>query len=477
MVSAKDLETELETDLDSMLSRKAPGASRTCINRLTTLCVANVEVHRPLLIAMVYLLIQETQFEAILIPKIHARFRETPNTHKLGVLYVIDSATRGWLLQARANKQDLSRPASDGTYVAAVHRVTQLLPGLMRAMNECAPDDQKEKIRKLLDIWDAGKTFPAEILQNCRQGLTPQPHTSIPCARSEGSRRLHPLTAYTPAEKHHAGLSPSLLEKPCADGLSPAQRHQPACGPEAAGPVEHRGTSAPGGVGSIFHQKAAVLPDHAALWVSTSAALIMSQLAYLLKSGQPLSSQSKVAQWTGKDAETATSSVGSGPCLELPLQRRCGVDLRRSALNNPNDYAAEIGDPSMTLAHAEADRRRRAAATCSSDGRPIQPGQYVERVESGVDTGARRNVIRNHVQTREGGHSAFMRYRPNSARRDSQDHNERTGNPASRDEQDQGQDVMPLLLPGTKTPSNDPHMSRRKRRRRSYRSRLQKPAN
>ena len=215
----------------------------------------------------------------------------------------------------------------------------------------------QEKIRKLLDIWDAGKTFPAEILQNCRQGLTPQPHTSIPCARSEDSRRLHPLTAYTPAEKHHAGSSTSLPEDPPVDILSPAQRHQPACGPEAPGPVEHRDTSAPGGVGSISHQNTAVLPDHAALWISTLAPSIMSQLAYLLKSGQPWSSQSEVAQWTGKDAETATCSVGSGSGLELPLQ------VSKSTQTNIGGVSSDIHDSSVDAASISIQATRTAPTT------------------------------------------------------------------------------------------------------------------
>ncbi|TQV90177.1 hypothetical protein IF1G_11176 [Cordyceps javanica] len=118
------LEYGLKSDLESMLSRKAPGASRSRINRLTTLCVANVEV-------------------PVLIPLLHAHFRKTPDTHKLSVLYVIDSVVRAWLLQARARNQDVSRPAPDGTHVAAVRRVTDLLPGLMRDMIQCAPDDQK----------------------------------------------------------------------------------------------------------------------------------------------------------------------------------------------------------------------------------------------------------------------------------------------------------------------------------------------
>lgn len=160
------------------------------------------------------------------------------------------------------------------------------------------------RIRKLLDIWEMGKTFPAESLENWRQGLTPQPHTATPCARSpevvsEGSLRFHPSSAHMPAMQHH--------------------------------------------VESSTTQNTAFLADPAPLW---------SQPAYLLKSGQPWPSESKVAvcawvkpldlaRWTGKDAETATYSAGGGSHLELPLQSRCGIDLGLSDSNNSNEDAAE----------------------------------------------------------------------------------------------------------------------------------------
>ncbi|TQV90007.1 hypothetical protein IF1G_11330 [Cordyceps javanica] len=299
------LEYGLKSDLESMLSRKAPGASRSRINRLTTLCVANVEV-------------------PVLIPLLHAHFRKTPDTHKLSVLYVIDSVVRAWLLQARARNQDVSRPAPDGTHVAAVRRVTDLLPGLMRDMIQCAPDDQKVrthnpycypfgKIIKLLDIWKIGKTFPAENLRIWRQGLTVLPHTAVHCARStevvsEGSRRFPPSSACTSATQHHAE-SPTTLYRsalPVTGIPGPAQRHRPTCPPETLATAGQHGASTPGAIASIAPRNTGTPPDHAALWAS--------------KSGQLGSSDSEVAQRTGKDAETGTCGVGGGPCLELTLQ-------------------------------------------------------------------------------------------------------------------------------------------------------------
>lgn len=60
----------------------------------------------------------------------------------------------------------------------------------------------------------------------------------------------------------------------------------------------------------------------------------MSQLAYFLKSSQSWSSQSEVAQWTGKDAETATCSVGSGSYFELPLQVSKGTQMNIVAVSS-----------------------------------------------------------------------------------------------------------------------------------------------
>ncbi|KAL2810233.1 hypothetical protein BJX63DRAFT_402808 [Aspergillus granulosus] len=144
---------ELDNYLQSMLALKAPGVSGSKINSITSLCTANV------------------QNESVLIQKIYTHFKKAPGTHKLGVLYVVDSVTRQWVDAARKAGQPSGSAAPDGTFAAGVNRVTELLPVLMSDIINNAPDDQKEKIKKLVDIWERGYTFPAPMLASFKQKL------------------------------------------------------------------------------------------------------------------------------------------------------------------------------------------------------------------------------------------------------------------------------------------------------------------
>lgn len=71
-------------------------------------------------------------------------FKRTPATHKLGVLYVIDSVSRQWLERTGMSAQDLAATSvSDGTFAAGVSRMTELLPVMMNDLIQSAPEDQK----------------------------------------------------------------------------------------------------------------------------------------------------------------------------------------------------------------------------------------------------------------------------------------------------------------------------------------------
>ncbi|KAK8133986.1 hypothetical protein PG984_005998 [Apiospora sp. TS-2023a] len=117
---------ELEAGLNAMLGLKPPGVSGSQIKNLTALCVDNV------------------QSESVLIQKIFTHFKKTPGTHKLGVLYVVDSVTRRWVEHAKQQGQPINSSATDGTYAAGVHRVTELIPVLMNDILQSAPAEQKE---------------------------------------------------------------------------------------------------------------------------------------------------------------------------------------------------------------------------------------------------------------------------------------------------------------------------------------------
>ncbi|KAL7623964.1 hypothetical protein AAE478_005521 [Parahypoxylon ruwenzoriense] len=142
---------ELEAGLNAMLSLKPPGVTGSRIQSLTSLCVENV------------------QSESVLIQKIYTHFKKAPATHKLGVLYVVDSVTRRWVDHAKQQGQSINSSAKDGTYAAGVHRVTELLPVLMNDILQNAPGEQKEKIKKLIDIWEKGQTFPLAMIESFKQ--------------------------------------------------------------------------------------------------------------------------------------------------------------------------------------------------------------------------------------------------------------------------------------------------------------------
>ncbi|KAI4148548.1 MAG: hypothetical protein L6R39_002760 [Caloplaca ligustica] len=132
---------------------KAPGVSGSKISSITQLCNANI------------------QSESVLIQKIYTHFKKAPGTHKLGVLYVVDSVTRSWVEQARKAGQQPSPSAAYGTYGAGVYRVTELLPMLMTDITNTAPEDQKARIKKLVDIWERGNTFPNDMLTTFKEKL------------------------------------------------------------------------------------------------------------------------------------------------------------------------------------------------------------------------------------------------------------------------------------------------------------------
>ncbi|KAI4284328.1 MAG: hypothetical protein L6R38_001483 [Xanthoria sp. 2 TBL-2021] len=149
---------ELDAILQSMLTMKAPGVSGSKINSITQLCNANI------------------QSESVLIQKIYTHFKKAPGPYKLGVLYVVDSVTRSWVEQARKAGQQPSASAAYGTYGAGVYRVTELLPMLMSDISNSAPEDQKARIKKLIDIWERGNTFPNEMLSSFKEKLDAPAH-------------------------------------------------------------------------------------------------------------------------------------------------------------------------------------------------------------------------------------------------------------------------------------------------------------
>lgn len=99
------------------------------------------------------------------------QFQDSAATHKLGVLYVVDAVARQWVEKAKSAGQAVSKSAARGTFASGVQLIRDVLPVLMNNLVQSAPDNQKEKISKLLDIWQRGQTFPAEMLAKFKQQL------------------------------------------------------------------------------------------------------------------------------------------------------------------------------------------------------------------------------------------------------------------------------------------------------------------
>lgn len=144
---------ELGTQLQSLQALKPPGITPTKIKAITQICVDNI------------------QSESVIVQKIVQQFQNSAATHKLGVLYVVDAVARQWVEKAKAAGQAVSKNASPGTFASGVQLVRDVLPVLMGNLVQSAPDTQKEKISKLLDIWERGQTFPRDMLAGFKQLL------------------------------------------------------------------------------------------------------------------------------------------------------------------------------------------------------------------------------------------------------------------------------------------------------------------
>ncbi|KAH8631804.1 hypothetical protein IG631_13487 [Alternaria alternata] len=136
---------ELGTQLQSLQALKPPGVTPTKIKAITQLCVDNIQIAQQL--------------------------QNSVATHKLGVLYVVDAVARQWVERAKQAGQTVSKHAAQGTYASGVQMMRDVLPAMMHNLIQSAPETQKEKISKLLDIWERGQTFPLDMLAGFKQQL------------------------------------------------------------------------------------------------------------------------------------------------------------------------------------------------------------------------------------------------------------------------------------------------------------------
>lgn len=190
---------ELATQLQSLQALKPPGVTPSKIKAITQICVDNI------------------QSEHHIVQKIVQQFQNSAATHKLGVLYVVDAVARQWVEKAKAAGQAVSKSAASGTFASGVQLIRDVLPVLMTNLVQSAPDNQKEKISKLLDIWQRGQTFPSNMLATFKQlvnggqnNVPPSPAT-LPNGNGNGvAQAFAGQTNQQPAPPHAQAQTPQM---------------------------------------------------------------------------------------------------------------------------------------------------------------------------------------------------------------------------------------------------------------------------
>ncbi|KAI5841915.1 hypothetical protein DFP73DRAFT_574143 [Morchella snyderi] len=196
---------ELENALQAMLVTKPPGVSGSKINQITEISAKNV------------------QSESVIIGKLYTHFKKCPGTHKLGPLYVVDSVARKYLDLAKKSQQPVSAEAPDGTYGAGVYRITQLLPSLMNdILQHAPPEENKDKIEKLVAIWERSSTFPPEVLMEIKQRIA-----SSPMSQAYSQNSTTPTGSPPPHLQSLNGQMQAFPQYPMSQPQQPQNQAQP----------------------------------------------------------------------------------------------------------------------------------------------------------------------------------------------------------------------------------------------------------
>ena len=106
--------------------------------------------------------------EPWLMQKVIEYSRSSPETHKLGSLYIIDSIGRAFLEQARARDDYIKATAKEGSCAHAVYTLGEAIQELLGNAISKSSDDHREKIRTLIDIWDRSGLFQKGYLNAVR---------------------------------------------------------------------------------------------------------------------------------------------------------------------------------------------------------------------------------------------------------------------------------------------------------------------
>ncbi|KAK9239727.1 hypothetical protein V1525DRAFT_15982 [Lipomyces kononenkoae] len=203
-MSSSPAVTEFENLLQSMLELRPPGVSGSKIRRLSEIAMQNFES------------------ESVLIQKLYTHFKRAPATHKLGALYVVDAIARAYQDEARKLGQVPAPSGAEGTPAAGVYHISDIIDNLMADIAS-APADQKDKILKVVDIWERAATFSPELLASIRSHLAkpegsttppyPPPSYLLSDVRKDGSAPAASLSAApAPVQAAAAPSTSSILE-------------------------------------------------------------------------------------------------------------------------------------------------------------------------------------------------------------------------------------------------------------------------
>ncbi|KAL9088111.1 MAG: hypothetical protein Q9159_003309 [Coniocarpon cinnabarinum] len=302
---------ELDASLQALLTLKPPGVTKGRIQSITQLAVDNVKS------------------ESVIIQKIFAHFKRTPATHKLGVLYAVDSVARQWIERGSAAGQNVKASEStDGTYAAGVNRISELLPTMMSDLIAQAPDDQMEKIGKLVDIWERGSTFPSPMVSDFKLKVANRP-------KKQPSPELEKPADTTPPTQAAASVANGHTEQrnPPMPAISILQTQPQPQPPAQAAPASTNSTASAPPAGLPQEGLAAlanVLPQHA-LTDPDKTAHYLQVLQQLVTMGVPSGQWGDVIKALDQQsAQTQPPSQHPAPLPIPPQEKRPSPPRARS---------------------------------------------------------------------------------------------------------------------------------------------------
>lgn len=142
--------------LDQLSTVKAPGVSGSRIRKLVDFVGQNPALHHEI------------------IKNLKEFTRQSPASHKLGTMYVIDAVARAY--QDESKKQD-----NEPGFKAGLDEIRASMSGLVEDLAvRKQSSEQFEKMRKLIDIWSKAETFDEDWLNELRSTHFKEPYSTTP---------------------------------------------------------------------------------------------------------------------------------------------------------------------------------------------------------------------------------------------------------------------------------------------------------